>query len=62
MIIVDCPHCKNDVMLKLNEISNFISKGKTDSECYNCGNIFEVYSGKDKIESRIKEDNKNGNV
>ena len=56
MIIVDCPHCKNDVMLKLNEISNFISKGKTDSECYNCGNIFEVYNGKDKIESRIKEE------
>ena len=59
MIIIDCPYCNRKIALGFDEISNLVSRNKTDSKCHYCKNIFEIYNGKEKIESRIKENDKN---
>lgn len=55
MFVFTCPHCEEDnIILFGEEIGNLLKHGISDFRCHYCKETFEIYSGKDKYEVRIK--------
>jgi len=57
MILVDCPYCGEEINILFGEeIGNLITKGVSDCKCDYCRKVFEIYQGKEKYETREKND------
>lgn len=51
MIYMNCPYCgkENNILFSCE---NLIKNKKSKYKCDSCHKIFEIYNGKEKIESR----------
>jgi hypothetical protein len=55
MIIVNCPYCNEEANILFGEeIKNLITKGISDCKCDYCRQVFEIYQGKEKYETKVK--------
>lgn len=53
MITVDCPYCDEEINILFGEeIDNLLRRGRSDCICDYCRRVFEIYYGKEKIETR----------
>lgn len=55
MLKVQCPYCIEDIeIIAGEEIINLLRSGVSDCKCDYCRQVFEIYQGKDKYETRFK--------
>lgn len=55
MIIVECPYCNEEINILFGEeIINLINKGISECKCDYCRQVFEIYQGKEKYETRVQ--------
>lgn len=50
---LDCPYCRKENLIEwIKETNTLFSHGKTECKCDYCNEVFEIYAGKGKHETR----------
>lgn len=53
MIFIKCPYCNEDINILFGEeMNNLIKNGISDCKCDYCLQTFQIFLGKEKIETR----------